>query len=114
VFTPPSPPCCESHRLTLRMPSLEMSTLDIALALGHRGAINRDAICGLLTGCLQDVGSTILTMPYLFALLLGFYFSLFMCYALKLTKAAETITAGDSGVPLHRCIAEFEEDTNML
>jgi hypothetical protein len=48
----------------------ETSALDIALASGHYG---------LLTECLQDVSSTILAMPYLFALLLGFYFSLFLC-----------------------------------
>jgi hypothetical protein len=30
----------------------ETNALDVALALGHGGAINRDAICGLLTECL--------------------------------------------------------------
>jgi hypothetical protein len=45
----------------------ETSMLDIALALGRRGTINHDAVCGLLTECLQDVSFAILAMSYLFA-----------------------------------------------
>jgi hypothetical protein len=41
--------------------------LDIALTLGHRGAVSRDAICGLLTKCLQDVSSVVPAMLCLFA-----------------------------------------------
>jgi hypothetical protein len=48
--------------------------LDIVLASGCRGAINHNAVCGLLTECLQDVSSGILVISYLFALLLGFLF----------------------------------------
>jgi hypothetical protein len=48
------------------------SALDIALASGHGGVINRDAIYGLLTECLQDVSSTVLVIQYLLGLLLGF------------------------------------------
>jgi hypothetical protein len=67
---------------TLREPSVdiedalahETSALDIALAAGCGGVINRDAVCGVLTECLQDVSSAILAMLYLFALLLGFLF----------------------------------------
>jgi hypothetical protein len=45
-----------------------------ALASGHGGVINRDAIYGLLTECLQDVSSTVLVIQYLLGLLLGFLF----------------------------------------
>jgi hypothetical protein len=48
----------------------KISVLDIALASRHRGAINYDAVCGLLTECLQDVSSTIFAVFCLFALLL--------------------------------------------
>jgi hypothetical protein len=48
--------------------------LDVALASGCRGAINRDVVCGLLTECLEDVSFAILAMLYSFALLLGFLF----------------------------------------
>jgi hypothetical protein len=41
--------------------------LDIALTLGHGGAVSRDAVCGLLTECLQDVSSTVPAMLCLFA-----------------------------------------------
>jgi hypothetical protein len=40
--------------------------LDIALASGRGGTINHDAICGLLTKCLQDVSFAILKVSYLF------------------------------------------------
>jgi hypothetical protein len=46
--------------------------LDIALASGHGGAINHDAVCALLAKCLQDVSSVVSSMFCLFALLLGF------------------------------------------
>jgi hypothetical protein len=48
--------------------------LDVALASGCGGAINRDVVCGLLTECLEDVSFAILAMLYSFALLLGFLF----------------------------------------
>jgi hypothetical protein len=41
--------------------------LDIALTLGRGGAVSRDAVCGLLTECLQDVSSTVPAMLCLFA-----------------------------------------------
>jgi hypothetical protein len=50
--------------------------IDVALASRHKGAIERDDLCGVLTDCLQDVIFTVLAMLYLFALLLDFYFSL--------------------------------------
>jgi hypothetical protein len=45
-------------------------------------AVSRDAVCGLLTECLEDVSFTILAMLYSFAsftLLLGFFISLCFC-----------------------------------
>jgi hypothetical protein len=53
----------------------ETGVLDTVLASGHGRAINRDAICGLLTECLHDVSSTIHMTLCLFALLLDFLFS---------------------------------------
>jgi hypothetical protein len=50
--------------------------IDVALASRHKGAIEHDDLCGVLTDCLQDVIFTVLAMLYLFALLLDFYFSL--------------------------------------
>jgi hypothetical protein len=50
----------------------DSSMLDIALASRHGGDINRDAVCGLLTKCLQDVSSAIFTSFCLFALWIGF------------------------------------------
>jgi hypothetical protein len=41
---------------------------------GHGGAVSRDAVCGLLIECLQDVSSTVPAMLCLFALLLNFLF----------------------------------------
>jgi hypothetical protein len=59
----------------------ETSVLDIAVASRCEEATNHDTVCGLLTKCLYNVSSAILAMPYLFALLLGFfYFSLFLCW----------------------------------
>jgi hypothetical protein len=46
--------------------------LDIALASGRGGAISRDALCSLLSECLQDVSSFNFVMFCLFALLPGF------------------------------------------
>jgi hypothetical protein len=71
---------CTTESPLLREPSTdiehalnhETSVLDIALDSGHGEAINRDAVCGLLTECLQDISSAIVMIPYLFALLLGF------------------------------------------
>jgi hypothetical protein len=55
------------------------SVMDVVLASRRRGGINHDVVCGLLTECLEDVSFTILTMLYSFALLLVFYFFLFLC-----------------------------------
>jgi hypothetical protein len=45
----------------------ETGVLDIALASGRGGTINRNVVCGFLTECLQDLSFAILTMFYLFA-----------------------------------------------
>jgi hypothetical protein len=50
----------------------DTSVLDIALASGHRGAVNHDTSCSLLAKCLQDMSSVIFSMFCLFTLLLGF------------------------------------------
>jgi hypothetical protein len=34
--------------------------------IGCGGSIDRDAVCGMLTECLQDVSPAILAMPHLF------------------------------------------------
>jgi hypothetical protein len=46
--------------------------LDIAPTSGRRGAVSCDAVCGLLTECLQDVSFVVPTTLCLFALLLNF------------------------------------------
>jgi hypothetical protein len=92
----------------------ETNALDIALASGHGGAINHDVVCDLLIECLYNVCSSILAVPYLFALLLVFYFSLFLWLTLKLTRAAKIIIIEDSEAPLCKRIVELEEDKNML
>jgi hypothetical protein len=48
--------------------------LDIVLTSGHGGAVSRNAVCGLLTECLQDVSCAIHVMLCLFALMLDFLF----------------------------------------
>jgi hypothetical protein len=55
----------------------ETSMLDIALASGRGGSISHEAVCGLLTECLQDVSFAILTMSYLFSCCYVFTFSCF-------------------------------------
>jgi hypothetical protein len=52
--------------------------LDIALMSGRGGAISRDAVCGLLTECLQDVRSAAPVMLCSLAFLLNFWLSLFL------------------------------------
>jgi hypothetical protein len=44
----------------------EANVCDIALVSGRIGAINHDVVCGLLTECLQDVSSTVLTLHLMF------------------------------------------------
>jgi hypothetical protein len=44
----------------------EASVCDIALVSGHTGAIDRDAVYGLLTDCLQDVSSIVFTLHLMF------------------------------------------------
>jgi hypothetical protein len=51
--------------------------LDIALVSRRGGTINHDAVCGLLTECLQDVSFAVLAMSNLFACCLVFNFSCF-------------------------------------
>jgi hypothetical protein len=48
--------------------------LDISLTSGRGGSIGRDAVCSLLTECLQDVSRAIHVMLCLFALLQDFLF----------------------------------------
>jgi hypothetical protein len=74
--------------------------LDIALVSGRMRIVNRDVVCNLLGECLQDVSSAMFTMPYCFVCYWAFNFSLFLYWAIKLTKAAEAIIAEDSGVSL--------------
>jgi hypothetical protein len=42
----------------------DTGVLDIALVSGRMGSVNRDAVCGLLAECLQDVSSAMFAMPY--------------------------------------------------
>jgi hypothetical protein len=49
--------------------------LDLELASGCGGTINRDAVRGLLTECLQDVSFAVLVMSYLFVRCSVFTFS---------------------------------------
>jgi hypothetical protein len=67
----------------------ETNVMDIALALEHRGAINCDIVCSLLTKCLQDVSSVVLVMPYLFALLLGFLLLFLSVVGFKIDKSCQ-------------------------
>jgi hypothetical protein len=46
----------------------EGGMINVALTSRHRGAIERDDLCGLLSDCLQDVRFAILVMLRLFAL----------------------------------------------
>jgi hypothetical protein len=67
VHSTESPLSREPPAETEGLATHEASMLDIAVASRRRGTITQDAVCGLLTECLQDVSSTILVMPYLFA-----------------------------------------------
>jgi hypothetical protein len=55
----------------------EGGMIDVVLASRHRGAIERNDLCCLLTDCLQEVRFTILAVLRLLSLLLNFDFSLF-------------------------------------
>jgi hypothetical protein len=44
--------------------SIPFSFLCLLYLSGHMGSINRDAVCGLLAECLQDVSSAMFAMPY--------------------------------------------------
>jgi hypothetical protein len=57
-------------RLKLDRPT-KIAMCDVALVSRRTGAVDRDAVCGLLTECLQDVGSVLLTL-YFSCLLLNF------------------------------------------
>jgi hypothetical protein len=52
--------------------------IDVALTSRREGVVERDAVCGALTECLEDVRFAALVMLCLFALLLGFNFSLLL------------------------------------
>jgi hypothetical protein len=52
-------------------PSHKIAMCDVALVSRRTGAVDRDAVCSLLTECLQDVGSVLLTL-YFSCLLLNF------------------------------------------
>jgi hypothetical protein len=52
--------------------------IDVALASRHRGAIERNDLCDLLTDFLEDVRFAIFAVLCLFALLLNFDFSLLL------------------------------------
>jgi hypothetical protein len=56
----------------------DTSVLDIALLPGHAWTVYRDAICGLLVECLQDVSSAMFVMPYLVTCCWVFSVSLFL------------------------------------
>jgi hypothetical protein len=86
----------------------EASVLDIALVLGHTGTINRNAVCCLLTECLQDVCCAIFASCPLVAYCLASNVPLFLQQAVSLTKAVETIIAEDSAASLRKRVAELE------
>jgi hypothetical protein len=58
--------------------SKRTGVLDIVLMSGCRGAVSHDAVCGLLTVCLQDMSFAAPAMLCLLALLLDFLLSLFL------------------------------------
>jgi hypothetical protein len=65
VCTAKSPSSCEplaDPKKNTTPPDTGM--LDIVLVSRHAGTVNHDAVCSLLTKCLQDVSSATLAMPY--------------------------------------------------
>jgi hypothetical protein len=56
----------------------EASVCDITLVSGCTGAIDRDAVCGLLTVCLQDVSSIAFTLHLVVVCYLASNFQLFL------------------------------------
>jgi hypothetical protein len=92
----------------------DTSVLDIALVSGHAGTVDRDAVCGLLTKCLQDVSFAMFVMPYLVICCWVFNVSLFLYQAVKLTKLAKTIIVQDSRLSLCQHITELKAENSRL
>jgi hypothetical protein len=71
-------PPCKTLQFRLKLLILVRPACDITLVSGRTGAIDRDAVCGLLIVCLQDVSSIAFTLHLVVVCYLASNFQLFL------------------------------------
>jgi hypothetical protein len=90
----------------------DITMCNVALVSCHTGAIDHNAVYGLLIECLQDVNLIPFALHRLVVCYLESNFRLFSNYIISLMKDAEKIIAEESGESLQKRVAELEEENS--